>query len=96
MVPHTELTRQRDFLYRRLATEGTLVLARQDEIDATYIQLLVKDGSTVLNASFHVGANQPTNVFVLLSARLQHTGVMAPSTARRLSNILRYMLIAAW
>ena len=89
-VPLQELARRQDFLYRRLTTEGTLVLARIDEIDATYIQLLVKDGAKVLNASFHVSANQPTNVFALLGARIRLTGVlMKNSGARR--NISNYL-----
>ena len=89
-VPLTELTRRRDFLYRRLTTEGTLVLARQDEIDATYIQLLVKDGATVLNAAVQIGTNQPNNLFSLLGARIQLTGVLMKNSGAR-KNIANFL-----
>ena len=90
LVSLPALNRRRDFLYRRLTTEGTLVLARQDEIDASYIQMLVKDGSTVLNASFHVSANQPTNVFALLGARIRLTGVLMKNSGAR-KNIANFL-----
>jgi len=90
MVPLTELTQRRDFLYRRLTTEGTLVLARQDEIDATYIQLLVKDGTTVLNAAVQISTNQPNNLFSLLGARIRLTGVLMKNSGAR-KNIANFL-----
>ena len=83
-VPLTKLLRK-DFLYRRVATEGTLIFVQRDEIDTTCIRLLVKDGTTILNAALNAGANQPTDIFSLLGARLRLTGVlMPPAGARRI------------
>ena len=67
---------RKDFLCRRVTTEGTLILAREDEIDTACIQLLVKDGDSVLNASFTVNANHPKDVFSLLGARIRLTGAL--------------------
>ena len=90
-VPLAKLV-HRDFLYRRVATEGMLVLARRDEIDATFIQLLVKDGASVINASFNASTDQADKVISLLGARLRLTGVlMNGSGARR--NIANYLSI---
>ena len=79
-----------DFIYRHVTTEGTLVLARRDEIDASVIQLLVKDGATILNASITDNATNAINDISLLGARLRMTGVMMqPTGARRIiSNYL--------
>lgn len=90
-IPIAELFRK-DLLYQRVTTEGTLVLARCDEIDATTIQLLVKDGVSVLNAAFKASTNQADDVISLLGARLRLTGVlMQGSGARR--NIANYLSI---
>ena len=82
----------RDFLYQTVTTEGTLVLARHDEIDAKAIQLLIKDGAAVLNVSLIDDTNSAVNVFALLGARLRLSGVvMKPTGARR--NIANYLSI---
>ena len=81
-------------LYRAITTEGTLVLARRDEIDSLYVQLLVKDGANVLNASFQSSASNATDVSSLLGARLRLTGyLMQPSGARR--NIANFLAVTA-
>ena len=65
---------------------------RKDEIDTANLQLLVKDGATVLNASFIDDTNSTVNVFALLGERLRLTGVvMKPTGARR--NIANYLSI---
>ena len=87
-VPLSKLT-QRRFLYRRVTTEGTIVLVRHDEIDASAIQLLVKDGSSILNAAFMDGTAQTADVFTFLGARVRLTGMLVePHGARR--NIANY------
>ena len=90
-APLAELVR-RDFLYRRIITEGTLVLVRRDEIDTSAIQLLIKDGATVLNAAFISSTNQTADAISLLGARLRLTGIlMQENGARR--NIAYYLSI---
>ena len=90
-VPLAELVR-RDFLYRRVATEGTLVFAKRDEIDTTNFQMLVKDGGAILNVSFVDDTNQPVDMTSLLGARLRLTGIlMQDNGARR--NIAKYLSI---
>ena len=75
---------QGDFFYRTVITEGTLVLARQDEISPQDIQLIVKDGSSVLNASISAAPSENTNFAALLGARVRLTGVLLqPAGARR-------------
>ena len=84
VVSLAELLRK-DFLYRRVTTEGTLIFVQKDEIDTTCIRLLIKDGAHILNAALNVDANQPTDIFALLGARLRLTGVlMPPAGARRI------------
>ena len=81
-VPLAELIRK-DFLYRNVTTEGTLVLVRQDEVDSKTIQLLVKDGAAVLNAAFTSGTNQTPDMSYLLGARIRMTGFWASSSGAR-------------
>ena len=81
-VPIAELLRN-SFLYRRVSTEGTLVLVRKDEIDTHNIQLLVKDGTSVLYATLGADMIKETDAFTLLGARLRLTGVMMPPTGAR-------------
>ena len=84
---------RRDFLYRFVTVEGTLVQIRRDEIDASAMQMLVKDGATVLNAAFANVSNMSTAASIPLGARLRLTGVIrgASSGARR--NTARYLSI---
>ncbi|MBQ2629815.1 MAG: hypothetical protein IJG13_09085 [Kiritimatiellae bacterium] len=79
-----------DMLYQRITTEGTLVLVRRDEIDASVMQLLVKDGATIINASITDNATNTINGLSLLGARLRMTGVMMQPTGARqiISNYL--------
>ena len=81
-VPIAELLRN-SFLYRRVSTEGTLVLVRKDEIDTHNIQLLIKDGTSVLYATLGADMIKETDAFTLLGARLRLTGVMMPPTGAR-------------
>lgn len=74
-----------DHANRRLKTEGTLVLARQDEIDSTYLQLILKEGSSFLNAALELSDGQKDNLSDLLGARLQVTGILLkPNGARKI------------
>ena len=82
-VPLEKLVSQ-DFLNRRVTTEGTLVLARKDEIDTSTIHLLVKDGATVLNAAFRVGSDSVPDVTSLLGARLRLTGSLQQASGARM------------
>ena len=82
-VPLEKLV-SRDFLNRRVTTEGTLVLARKDEIDTSTMHLLVKDGATVLNAAFHVGSDLVPDVTSLLGARLRLTGRLLQASGARM------------
>ena len=76
---------QGDFIYRAVITEGTLVLARHDEISPLYIQLIVKDGASVLNASISAAHVKDTDFAVLLGAQVRLTGVLQlPAGARRI------------
>ena len=84
-----ELARN-DFLYKRVTTEGRLVLARRDEIDAAYIQMLVKDGASIVNAAFRTETNHVAEVISLLGARIRLTGVMMQSYGAR-KNISNYL-----
>ena len=86
-VPLAKLV-HRDFLYRRVATEGTLVFAKRDEIDTTNIQILVKEGGTILNVSFT--DDTAVDMVSLLGARLRLTGVMvqAAGAQRNTANCL--------
>ena len=90
-VPLAELFRK-DFLYRRVTTEGTLVFVRKDEIDTDNNHLLVKDGTTVLCATLPANAIKETDAFSLLGARLRLTGILMPSTGAR-RNIANYLNI---
>jgi hypothetical protein len=90
-IPLTELLHQ-DFLYRRVITEGTLVLVRKDEIDSSAIQLIIKDGTTALNAAITDMAKHTIGFTSLLGSRLRLTGVLLQSTGARL-NALKYLSI---
>ena len=73
-----------DFTYRAVITEGTLVLARHDEISPQDIQLIVKDGSSVLNASMPAAHAKDTDFAASLGAKVRLTGVLhQPTGARR-------------
>ena len=75
---------QGDFIYRTVITEGTLVLARHDEISPQDIQLIIKDGPSVLNASLPAAPNGNTDFVALLGARVRLTGILQlPAGARR-------------
>ena len=90
-VPLSELVR-RDFLHQRVTTDGTLVLVRRDEIDTSAIQLLIKDGATVLNAAFLSSTNQTADAISLLGARLRLTGILMQNNGAR-RNIANYLSI---
>ena len=81
------------FAYQRVTTEGTLILARHDEVDNRTVQLLIKDGATVMNATVNpISTNQTAYVISLLGARLRLTGVVVqPTGARR--NIANFLTI---
>ena len=90
-VPLAKLV-HRDFLYRKVVTEGTLVFAKRDEIDTTNIQMLVKDGGTILNVSFTDDTIRAIDMISLLGARLRLTGVMMQTTGAQ-RNIANYLSI---
>ena len=69
-----------DFIYRRVTTEGMLVLARRDEIDASALQLLIKDGAMILNVAFNRGTNRIDEAEIPLGTRLRLTGVILQAT----------------
>ena len=83
---------RKEFLYRRVTTEGTLVFVQKDEIDTANNQLLVKDGTTVLYATLYENAIKEADVSSLLGARLRLTGFPSPSTGAR-RNIDNYLAI---
>jgi signal transduction histidine kinase len=66
----------RDFIYQPVTLTGTLVLSRLDEIDASAVRLLVKDGSAILNAAYVKGTNGTDAAAIPLGAHLRLTGVM--------------------
>ena len=75
---------QGDFIYRTVTTEGMLVLARHDEISPQDIQLIIKDGPSVLNASMPTAHAKDTDFTALLGARVRLTGMLQrPAGARR-------------
>ena len=88
-LPLPELAKCK-FLHKRVTTEGTLVLARQDEIDVSTVQLLVREGASVLNVAFQAATNQALDAYALLGARLRITGVMIRSTGAR-RNVAFYL-----
>jgi len=90
-APLAELLHQ-DSLCRRVITEGTLVLLRKDEIDSSASQLIVKDGTTVLNAAVNGITTHTIDLTSLLGARLRLTGTLIPSTGARM-NALKYLAI---
>ena len=81
----------RDYAYRRVTTEGTLVLTRTDEIDVSVVQLLLKDGGVVLNAAYTPKTNATDNVPSLLGARLRLTGVLMHSSGGARMNVASYL-----
>ena len=93
-VTVSELIR-RDYLYRKVTTEGTLVLVRRDEIDNDAVQMLVKDGTSVLNATFAPRKNDTASLPSLLGARIRMTGFMMPSTGMARQNITPYLAVEA-
>ncbi|MBQ3289581.1 MAG: ATP-binding protein [Kiritimatiellae bacterium] len=88
-VSIAELTKK-DFLYKMVTTEGTLVLARRDEIDTAYIQMLVKDGASIVNAAFMASTNRTIDAISLLGARVRLTGVLMQGYGAR-RNISNYL-----
>jgi hypothetical protein len=92
-VPLAELIK-RDHLYQKIETEGTLVLVRQDEVDNTFIQMLVKDCATVFNVAAMADTSQMASISSLLGARLRMTGFPSmQSGARR--NTAPYLTVNA-
>lgn len=78
-----------------VSVEGTLVLIRRDEIDASFLQFFVKDGASVLCASLTVGTNrtQPQSAAIPLGARVRLTGVMMPISGGARKNIDKHLLL---
>ena len=84
---------KRDFLYRRVTVEGSLVQIRWDEIDATVMQMLVKDGATVLNAALTNVSNMTATASIPLGARLRLSGVMLRATGGARKNTSQFLSI---
>lgn len=84
-----------DFINQLVTVEGTLVLARRDEIDNSVFQLLIKDGSSILNAAIRDDASQTDIASIPLGSRLRLTGLMLRATggARRHAN--EYLMISS-
>ena len=72
-----------DLIYRKITVEGTLVLAREDEIDPLYFQLIVKDGQALLNVSTDLQMARRKGLAGLLGARLRMTGLLEPPIGAR-------------
>ena len=76
---------QSNFIHRVVITEGTLVLVRQDEISPLDIQLIIKDGPSVLNASISATLAGDSDFSALLGARIRLAGILLqPAGARRI------------
>ena len=69
-----------DLTYQPTTIEGTLVLARRDEIDAAVVQLLIKDGAAILNAAFRNDTSQMDAAEIPLGTHLRLTGIVLHAT----------------
>ena len=82
-----------DLTYQRTTIEGTLVLARRDEIDASVIQLLIKDGAMILNVAFDSGTNQIDAAEIPLGTRFRLTGVILQATGGARQYAEKYLYV---
>ena len=71
-----------DVLGEFVTVEGTLVLIRQDELDATVLRLMIKDGATTLIAIISCRSSRPIVAAFPLGARLRLTGAVLQGTER--------------
>ena len=76
-----------------VSVEGTLVLVRKDEIDASFMQFFVKDGASVLCASLKIGTNRTHTASIPLGARVRLTGIMMPVSGGARKKIDRHLLL---
>ena len=83
-----------DFINQLVTLEGTLVLARRDEIDPSVFQLLIKDGSSILNAAIRDDASQTDIASIPLGSRLRLTGLMLRATGGARRHADKYLLIS--
>ena len=88
---------KRDLVYRSVTVEGVLVMVRKDEIDPAYTQLLIKDGSAIMNAAFRndTGQTDAAAASLPLGTRLRLTGVMMHSTGGARQYADRYLGVFA-
>lgn len=77
-----DISRQ-DLVYKSITVDGTLVLARRDEIDLSYLQLVILDGDALLNASINLDDVGDMDFTRLLGARLRLTGILLHSLGAR-------------
>ena len=81
----------RNFIYRRVSTEGTLILVRHDELDASCTQMIIKDGGSTMSVSFVNTTNQTVDAYSLLGARLRLTGILLDESYGARRNIASYL-----
>ena len=96
VVPLADFAK-RDLVYRSVTVEGVLVMVRKDEIDPAYTQLLIKDGSAIMNAAFRndTGQTDAAAASLPLGTRLRLTGVMMHSTGGARQYADRYLGVFA-
>ena len=84
---------KRDSISNTVIVEGTLVLIRRDEIDASFIQFFVKDGASILCASLTIGTNSPQTASIPLGARVRLTGNMLPISGGARKRVDKHLLL---
>ena len=84
-----------DFINQLVTVEGTLVLARRDEIDTSVFQLLIKDGSSILNAAIRDDTSQTDIASIPLGSRLRLTGLILRATGGARRHADKYLMISS-
>lgn len=84
---------KRDSISNTVIAEGTLVLIRRDEIDASFIQFFVKDDASILCASLTIGTNNPPTASIPLGARVRLTGNMMPISGGARKRVDKHLLL---
>ena len=84
-----------DFINQLVTVEGTLVLARRDEIDTSVFQLLIKDGSSILNAAIRDDTSQTDFASIPLGSRLRLTGLILRATGGARRHADKYLMISS-
>ena len=84
---------KRDSISNTAIVEGTLVLIRRDEIDASFIQFFVKDGASILCASLTIGTNNLSTTSIPLGSRVRLTGNMLPISGGARKRVDKHLLL---